>query len=144
MLPSFCNQKELPMLRQWSQNDNEDSAMTEKKGQKCRYWPRIRSERLKTKQKDISRFDSRPAPDENESYKSQKFFSKSSRGNECCPSYLFPRWTADDTARILYIFFRQFFLPPYSAAWFEPTSAELHRTSGTFGRTLYWLSSTES
>ena len=41
-------------------------------------------------------------------------------------------------------FFRQFFLPPYSAAWFEPTSAELHRTSGTYGRTPYWLSSTEN
>ena len=83
--------------------------MTKKKGQKSRYWPRIRSERLKTKQKDISRFDSRPAPDENESYKSQKFFSKSSRGNECCPSHLFPRWTADDAARILFIFFSTIF-----------------------------------
>ena len=35
-----------------------------------------------------------------------------------------------------------FFLPPYAAAWFEPTSVELHQT-GTFeGRSTDWLSHT--
>ena len=38
------------------------------------------------------------------------------------------------------VFFLRFFLPPYAKACFKPMSAELHRTSGTFWRTLYRLS----